>query len=104
VTSAANKAKKKYIYICNESDCAKDKKKLRNLKKTVSAEAKIKTVKCQKICEGPVAGTLIDGNVVWFERITTAKHREALLRLLQTGKVNKLLKKHECKKRSGKIR
>ena len=93
-----------YVYICTASDCAKDKKKLKNLKKTLGTNAKIKAVKCQKICDGPVAGVIIDGNLNWFENLSSAKHRESLLRLIQTGKVNKTLKKHTNKKRAGKLR
>jgi len=93
-----------YVYICTGSDCIKDKKKLKNLRKTLASEAKIKTVKCQKICDGPVAGVMLDGDITWFERLGSAKHRESLLRLLQTGKANKTLKKHVNKKRAGKLR
>jgi len=104
VTSAAKSTKRPYLYVCTDSDCGKDKKKLKNLKKTLSSCAKIKSVGCQKICDGPVAGMTIDGIIFWFERLETAKHRESLLRLIQTGKINKTLRKHLHKKRTGKLR
>ena len=102
--TTAHKAHDQYVYVCTGSDCAKDKKKLRNLKQTISAEAKVKRVKCQKICDGPVAGIMIEGTLTWFEELNSAKRRESLLYYLQTGKTNKTLKKQICKKRTGKLR
>jgi hypothetical protein len=103
VTSVVRPSKR-FVYVCTDSDCAKDKKKLRSLTKTISAEATVKNVKCQKLCEGPVAGVFVNGDLIWFERLTSAKHRESLLRLLQTNKLSKSLKKHQNKSRAGKLR
>ncbi|MEE2900827.1 MAG: hypothetical protein VYC39_00780 [Myxococcota bacterium] len=92
------------VFLCTGSDCIKNKKRFKTLKQTISSEANVQTVKCQKICHGPVAGTFVDGKLTWFEKVDSAKQREALLHLLQTGRITKPLTKRVYKKRSGKLR
>jgi len=98
------KANPSSVFLCTGSDCVKNKKRFKILKQAISSEAKVQTVKCQKICHGPVAGTFVDGTLTWFEKVDSAKQREALLRLLQTGRITKSLSKRVFKKRSGKLR
>ena len=64
----------------------------------------IELVRCQKICNGPVVGVVVDGRMEWFQRVDGVKPLAALLRLVQQPhptKVPKPLRKLRVKRRSG---
>lgn len=66
--------------------------------------AKIETVRCQKVCESPVAGLRIKGRMEWFERVDGPKALRALASLasgLEPYRLPKSLRKRRSKKRSG---
>ena len=64
--------------------------------------ARVHEVRCQKICNGPVAGIEIDGRMEWFERVGTPKAMVGLRRVIK-GKptLPRSLRKRWLKKRSG---
>jgi hypothetical protein len=86
------------VYVCRKckrSDCLID-----VVEKT---DAKLILVGCQKICDGPVAGTEVAGRMEWFSRVDSAK-RLAGLRLLirrQKRRPVKALERRRVIKRSG---
>lgn len=66
--------------------------------------AAIRTVRCQKVCEGPVIGLRIEGRMEWFERMGGSNSLDALDRLIAHGplpRLPKVLRKRLCKERSG---
>lgn len=66
--------------------------------------AHIKTVRCQKVCEGPVAGLKVDGRMEWFEEMDGKPQLKALACLAAQrppSKMPKILKKRRSKDRSG---
>lgn len=66
--------------------------------------ATVTTVRCQKVCESPVAGLEVDGRMEWFERADGPKALNALALLASgraPGQLPKCLKKRRSKKRSG---
>lgn len=66
--------------------------------------ATVKTVRCQKVCEGPVCGIRVDGRMEWFEKMDGTKQLKALACLTEQmppKKVPKALKKRRSRKRSG---
>lgn len=71
---------------------------------TSETRASIKTVRCQKVCEGPVAGISIRGKLEWFERMKGKKALTAMAALTNVSspkKVPKQLRKRVCLERSG---
>jgi hypothetical protein len=67
-------------------------------------DASVRTVRCQKVCEGPVAGLHVDGRMEWFERMDGAKPLKAMVELLSQKPPTKLpkpLKKRRSRERSG---
>jgi hypothetical protein len=66
--------------------------------------ASIKTVRCQKVCEGPVAGISIRGKMEWFGKMKGKKTLTAMAALANVSspkKIPKQLRKRVCLERSG---
>ena len=95
---------KPLVYVCRGSDCREEKRALEKLLGALDGLAKVERVRCQKICDGPVAGTEIDGTLEWFEELDSRKLRDALRELLEKGKPPKRLQKRRVSKRRGKLR
>lgn len=69
-----------------------------------NTNADIKTVRCQKVCEGPVAGLKVDGRMEWFEEMDGKPQLKALACLAgqrPASKMPKILKKCRFRERSG---
>jgi hypothetical protein len=68
------------------------------------ADVKLKMVRCQKICHGPVVGTEVDGRMEWFERVSSVRELAALLKMTRgkrTDSIPKPLRKRRVKRWSG---
>ena len=66
------------------------------------SKANVKTVRCQKVCEGPVAGLFIKGRMEWFGRLKGSKQLVAIAELtFSPDKVPKTLRKRMSQDRSG---
>ena len=91
------------VYVCGKRGCAKRSDR-RALVKSLAGEAKVVSVGCQSVCDGPVAGTVVAGRLEWFERLTKAKRRAALVALVRSGDLPKALAKRRVPKRAGKLR
>jgi len=64
--------------------------------------AEIRLVRCQKICEAPVAGVEVRGRMEWFEHMDRPKALVALAKLVrrrEQGKKPKPLQKPLAKRR-----
>jgi (2Fe-2S) ferredoxin len=72
--------------------------------RAVEALAEVETVKCQKICKGPVVGLEVGGELEWFRKMDSDKARRRLVKLLTTGEMKKALQKRRVGSRSGKKR
>lgn len=92
------------VYVCAGGSCRKPRKGFRKLLSALQGEARVERVKCQKICDGPVAGMSVGGCIVWFGELDSRKRRDALLELVQTGRLPSRLEKRCVPKRSGKLR
>ncbi len=68
---------------------------------------RIELVRCQKICHGPVAGTVLDGRWEWFERLHGPKSLHALVTAAKTAGADglpKRLRRRRVAARAGKLR
>lgn len=66
--------------------------------------AAVRTVRCQKVCEGPVAGIKVDGKMQWFGKMAKAKHLKAFALLAAQrppSRVPAVLNGHRSRERSG---
>ena len=92
-------------YVCTGKDCRRD-DGFKELVRALEATGRVREVDCQDLCEGPVAGVVLDGEVEWFERVRKSRARDAVV-ALATGKVDevpKILRPRWAKKRSGKVK
>jgi hypothetical protein len=66
-------------------------------------DANVHMVRCQKICESPVAGFEVEGRMEWFARLGKAKPLAALAKVIDggDGKLPKVLEKRRWTKHSG---
>ncbi len=67
-------------------------------------DVKVKLVGCQKICEEPAAGLVVNGRIEWFGRLDSAAALKAIGRLVDAsgkGPVPAQLEKLRSSKRSG---
>ena len=92
------------VYLCWGGSCRKERTAFRRLEAALEGEARVKPVKCQKICDGPVAGVSVDGTLQWFEELDSRKRTDAFLSVVRTGEVPAKLKKRCVAKRKGKLR
>ncbi len=92
-------------YLCMGKDCRKDDGH-RELRDAILPLGKVKRVKCQDLCGGPVAGVAVAGRVEWFEKVRKPQERDAVVALATgaLGSVPAALKPRWARKRSGKIK
>jgi hypothetical protein len=92
-------------FLCVGKDCRKDDGH-RELRAAILPLGKVKRVKCQDLCGGPVAGIEIDGRVEWFEKVRKPRERNAVV-ALATGAIDRIpgdLRSNWARKRGGKVR
>lgn len=88
------------VFVCRKCEHHED--VMHDLRRTT--KARIMTVRCQKVCESPVAGLRFRGRMEWFERVDGPKALQGLAQLLSGDppeRLPKALKKRRSKKRSG---
>lgn len=91
------------VHVCAGSDCRKARKANRKLAELLDGRARVEVVGCQKVCDGPVIGLEVDGQLQWFDDVR-GDAREALEAWLTRGKLKKPLRSRRIKKRAGKLR
>jgi hypothetical protein len=89
-------------YVCQGKHCARacaHNALLRSLCKV----ADVRLVRCQKVCEGTVVATELNGKLQWFERVDSPKICVAMKKLVATGSKRHLgpLKKRWLQDRAG---
>ena len=91
------------VYVCEGKDCRKrwQKEKLSKVLDDLGVDSK--SVKCQKICKGPVVGFKLKNQVEWFSKLRGKEGCKALRQALKENQPKKIWT-HREKKRSGKLR
>src|SRR5689334_12611113 len=92
-------------YVCTGKDCRRD-DGFKELRRDLDKVAKVREVDCQDMCDGPVAGVVLDGRVEWFEKIRKERYRTAVIELVtgERDSVPNVLKARWAKKHSGKVK
>lgn len=93
----------KGLLVCTGKDCRHD-VGYRALITMARSKAGSLEVPCQGLCDGPVAGCQVDGEIRWFTKVRSPKRLAALAQLLRTGRVTERLRKRESRKRRGELR
>ena len=88
------------IYLCYGRDC----RKAKGFEGLCEAVGEHREVRCQKICEGPVAGLKVEGRLQWFGKLRTPKRWAALVKAADRDEVGARLARRLQKKRDGKLR
>ena len=93
------------VFVCTERGCGK-RSDHRALAAELEAAVEVVGVPCQSVCEGPVAGVVVDGRLQWFGEVRTGKARAALRRVAEegSGPLPGSLTKRRRPKRAGKLR
>lgn len=87
------------VRICTGKACRKRKGANQKLHKRIDGSCETDSIKCQKICKGPVVVVRRDGERFWFKRMQGKKTQKAFMAFLETGRVNKRLRRHLKKHR-----
>jgi hypothetical protein len=89
------------IYVCRK---CKHSKALQNALDR-GTDATVKLVGCQDVCKQPVAGTRVEGCLMWFGGLDQSKRQRALVDLVNgrgNGRLPEVLVKASARKRMGK--
>ena len=92
------------VFVCHGSTCRHE-KGFQELSERLVGVADISEVRCQRICDGPVAGAAVNGALEWFKRVRTEKVQARFVDLVAgSGKMRHSLEKRRVEKRSGRLR
>ena len=93
------------VYVCTEKGCGK-RSDHRELSAELVGAAEVVGVSCQSVCDGPVAGVVVEGRLQWFEKVRTRKSRAGVRRMAEDGRgaLPGALAKRRRSKRAGKLR
>ena len=92
------------VFVCHGSTC-RHHKGYDDLRAAIGVVADVADVRCQRVCDGPLAGAAIEGSLVWFKSVDSEKARRQLVDLVAgSGRLRHSLKKRRVKKRSGRLR
>src|SRR5438105_11971367 len=89
------------VYVCRK---CKHSKALQSALER-GTDATVKLVGCQDVCQQPVAGTRVDGNLQWFGGLDRGKRQRALIELVNDPRPRRIpaaLEKARVPKRAGK--
>ncbi len=88
------------VFVCHKCDGSG--RLVRALRQGTSAS--IVKVGCQKVCDEPVAGLVVNQRMEWFGRLDSSKAVDAMVKLIRAGGTGNLpgtLEKRRDSKRSG---
>jgi (2Fe-2S) ferredoxin len=92
------------VFVCRGSRCRRA-NGCRDLADCLTPVADVEEVRCQRVCDGPVVGTEVDGTLEWFRRMDSDKARRHLVALVAEGaRLKKPLARRHVRKRSGVLR
>jgi hypothetical protein len=95
-------AKRQTVHVCSGKRCVDHPKRRQELVSALEGVANVDDCGCVKICHGPVAGLLVDGQLEWFRGLHSGKSIKQLRKLVKAGKLSQSLAKLRVPKRSGK--
>ena len=92
------------VFVCRGTSC-RHHKGYEALRAAILQVADIAEVRCQRVCDGPLAGAAIEGSLEWFSRMDSEKAQRQLVDLVAgSGHLRNSLRKRRVKKRAGRLR
>jgi len=93
------------LLLCTGSHCRKALQKSPRLHEALARlPVAVRSVDCQKVCNGPVVGFPVGGEWQWFGDMSSRKAQRALAELVDKGTLSRALRKRRDEKRSGRRR
>jgi (2Fe-2S) ferredoxin len=87
------------VLICTGKKCKKRPRQADKLQRHLPERCATATVKCQKMCKGPVVVVKQAGVRYWFSNLKGKKNRRAFAEFLASGRISPRLKRHLQKRR-----
>jgi (2Fe-2S) ferredoxin len=92
------------VFVCRGSSCRRH-KACGDLRDCLGPVADLADVRCQRVCDGPVVGTHVNGSLEWFKRMDSDKAQRHLVELVAGERpLRKSLEKRRVPKRAGSLR
>lgn len=92
------------VFVCHGSSCRRH-KACAELRDCLGPVADVADVRCQRVCDGPVVGARIGGELEWFKRMDSDKAQRHLVDLVAgSGRLRRSLEKRRVPKRAGSLR
>ena len=88
------------VFVCYGKDC----RRAKGFDGLCRAVGRHQRVRCQKVCDGPVAGFELNGVLSWFDKLRSPKRWASLDKARTSGRMGERLAKRHRKKRDGKRR
>ena len=92
------------ILLCHAKPCRRAKGFDKLLRALGHADVRVRPVRCQDVCKGPVAGMKVRGKMRWFKSLRGKLWHTQLVSAARAGGVCEALDAQEVKKRRGKVR
>lgn len=93
----------KGLLVCTGKDCRHDAGYSALITMAGDSDGALE-VPCQGLCNGPVVGCRVNGEIRWFTKVRSPKRLAAVALLLRTGRVTERLRKRESRKHRGELR
>ena len=92
------------MLVCRGSSCRRH-TACAELRECLSPVADLADVRCQRVCDGPVVGTKVNGSLEWFKRMDSDKAQRHLVELVAGQRpLRRSLEKRRVPKRAGSLR
>lgn len=91
------------LLVCTGKDC-RGSKGFNEMVEMAGDSPRSHEAPCQGLCNGPVVGMQVDGELRWFSRLRSAKKRALVTKMLASAHVPGKLREREARKRRGIVR
>jgi len=91
------------LLVCTGKKCRRD-KGFEAMVEMAGDTARAHEAPCQGLCNGPIVGLHVDGELRWFSHVRSKKMRSLVAKMIGNGHVPKKLRDREVRKHRGEVR
>ena len=91
------------LLVCTGKKCRSD-KGFAEIVDLAGATTRAHEAPCQGLCNGPIVGLHVDGELRWFAHVRTKKMRNLVTKMMEQGRVPNKLRGREVRKHRGDVR
>ena len=91
------------LLVCTGKKC-RHSKGFTKLVELAGARARAHEAPCQGLCNGPIVGLHVEGELRWFSRIRSKRTRFLVTKMIDAGQVPKPLRAREVRRHRGDVR